>query len=140
MLLPARCPSFAPKPRRKTRGTPARPSSQYYLSPERWCERSWTHAAGHITDLSAAYVVLKDFLSNATEERGRKQWELQSGGVEPRTPRGERTWMIYEAESGTVVAKKLDEIEAQAVCDQLNAQHATELRLIGCHSASVRRF
>ena len=98
------------------------------------------YAAGHITDLSAAYVVLKDFLSNATEERGRKQWELQSGGVEPRTPRGERTWMIYEAESGTVVAKKLDEIEAQAVCDQLNAQHATELRLIGCHSASVRRF
>ena len=68
------------------------------------------YAAGHITDLSAAYVVLKDFLSNATEERGRKQWELQSGGVEPRTPRGERTWMIYEAEGGTVVAKKLDEI------------------------------
>jgi hypothetical protein len=28
--------------------------------------------------------------------------------------------MVYEAESGAVIAKKLDEIEAQALCDQFN--------------------
>jgi hypothetical protein len=40
--------------------------------------------------------------------------------AEPRTHQGLRIWMVYEAESGAVIAKKLDEIEAQALCDQFN--------------------
>jgi hypothetical protein len=34
--------------------------------------------------------------------------------------------MIYEAESGAIVAKKLDESEAQALCNQLNGGRVKE--------------
>jgi hypothetical protein len=39
---------------------------------------------------------------------------------------GPRIGMVYEAESGAIVAKRLDEIEAQAVCDQFNGGKVTE--------------
>jgi hypothetical protein len=39
--------------------------------------------------------------------------------AEPKA-QGPRTWMVYEAESGAIVARKLEEIEAQALCDQFN--------------------
>ena len=45
--------------------------------------------------------------------------------AEPKA-QGPRTWMVYEAESGAIVARKLEKIEAQALCDRFNGGKVTE--------------
>ncbi len=50
--------------------------------------------------------------------------------AEPRARQGLRAWMVYEAESGAIVAKKPDEMEARALCDQLNGGKVTKNHLL----------
>jgi IS1 family transposase len=44
-----------------------------------------------------------------------------------------RIWIVYEAESGAIIAKKLDESEAQTLCEQLNVGKMTQTIFFDAH-------
>jgi hypothetical protein len=62
------------------------------------------------------------------------KWECNRYRViAERKAQGPRIWIVYEAESGAIVAKKLDESEAQALCDQFNRGTVMETIFLDPH-------
>ena len=55
--------------------------------------------------------------SPSKSDRGSERYRVT---VQPEICRGARSWMVYEAQSGAIIAKQLDETEARALCDQCN--------------------